>query len=69
MRILEAFGFNAVSQRGSHAKLRRVLAGGERQTLHVPMHRELDPGTTRAIFTQASAYVSEDELRPHFFAD
>ncbi len=43
--VLGRFGFAVHSQRGSHVKLRRVGAGGERQTLTVPRHRELDSGT------------------------
>jgi len=31
--------------------------------------KELDPGTTRAIFHQASRYISEEELRQYFYAD
>ena len=53
------------SQRGSHVKLRRVLADGIKQTLHVPKHPEVDTGTCRAIFRQASAFVVAGELAPH----
>jgi predicted RNA binding protein YcfA (HicA-like mRNA interferase family) len=63
------FGFAVAGQRGSHAKLRRVLRDGTRQTLTIPMHREIDPGTLTAIFRQASRYVPADELHPHFYAD
>jgi len=44
-------------------KLRR-LSGDE-----VIYIKELDPGTTRAIFHQASRYISEEELRQYFYAD
>ncbi|UCH35363.1 MAG: type II toxin-antitoxin system HicA family toxin [Armatimonadota bacterium] len=66
---LARFGFAILSQRGSHVKLRRVGPGGERETLVVPVHPELDPGTLRAIFRQASQYIPENELRPHFYSD
>ena len=69
IRILEGFGFNVVSQRGSHVKLRRIGLDGTRQTLTIPRHRELDTGTLRAIFRQASRYVPEHELYPHFYSD
>ena len=49
IRILGRFGFEVYSQRGSHAKLRRVKVSGEVQTLTVPTHGELDTGTLRAI--------------------
>ncbi len=66
VRILANVGFELVSQRGSHVKLRRVTAGGQKQTLHIPLHKELRRGTLRAIFLQASVYVPETDLRPYF---
>jgi predicted RNA binding protein YcfA (HicA-like mRNA interferase family) len=44
--ILSKHGFNKVSQRGSHMKLRR-LVGGSSQALTIPAHHELDSGTLR----------------------
>lgn len=67
VRVLESFGFTVIWQRGSHAKLRRVADDGEKQTLTVPMHRELDTGTLRAIVRQASRYIAPDDLEPHFY--
>jgi len=64
IRILESFGFVFVAQRGSHAKLRRP---GTAQILTVPRHREIDTGTLQAIFRQASRFIPEDDLRPHFY--
>lgn len=66
LAILQGFGFQQVSQRGSHVKLARELTGA-RQVLTVPLHAELDPGTLRAIFRQASRFISESELRPLFY--
>jgi len=68
LRALASFGFHIISTRGSHVKLRRILASGERQTLIVPMHKQLAPGTVRAIFRQASRYIPEQDLRPWFFS-
>ena len=65
LTILLGFGFLQVSQRGSHVKLVREIAE-TRQVLTVPLHSELDPGTLRAIFRQASRFISEQALRPHF---
>ncbi|MEM2959110.1 MAG: type II toxin-antitoxin system HicA family toxin [Candidatus Jordarchaeaceae archaeon] len=42
VKILSLFGFEIVSQRGSHVKLRRVLSDGTKQTLTIPLHKELD---------------------------
>ena len=67
--ILGHFGFRVHAQRGSHAKLRRVLPDGAVQTLTVPIHGQLDTGTCRAILRQASRYVPDHELRPYFYAD
>lgn len=68
VRILEGFGFETVSQRGSHVKWKRVVVEGS-QVLTVPLHRELDRGTLRGILRQASRFVPEDDLRPHFYHD
>jgi len=69
IRILFQFGFEIASQRGSHAKLRRALPDGTKQTLTIPRHKELDKGTVRAIFRQAIRYIPEEQLRPLFYAD
>ena len=69
VHILEGFGFTVHAQAGSHVKLRRIDPYGQRQTLTIPRHRELDTGTLRAIFRQASQYISDEELRPHFYAE
>lgn len=67
IRALGAFGFEVVAMRGSHAKLRRVLPTGERQTITVPLHKSLALGTLGAIFRQASRFIPESDLRPWFF--
>ncbi|HEX73678.1 MAG TPA: type II toxin-antitoxin system HicA family toxin [Dehalococcoidia bacterium] len=66
MRI---FGFEKHSQRGSHVKLRRIEVAGERQTLTIPLHAELDVGTLRAIVRQATRYIHETEQRTYFYTD
>ena len=66
LTILHGFGFQQVSQRGSHVKLAREAAG-TRQVLTIPLHTELDSGTLRAIFRQVSRFISEEEVRPHFY--
>jgi predicted RNA binding protein YcfA (HicA-like mRNA interferase family) len=52
---LGAAGFEQVSQRGSHVKLRN--AGG--RTAIVPLHRELAPGTLRSVLRQAGLTVED----------
>ncbi len=67
-RGLAAFGFVVVATRGSDAKLRRTTPEGVGQTLTMPLHRELAPGTLRAIFRQACRFVPEGELGPLLFS-
>ena len=67
--VLQQFGFSILSQRGNHIKLRRVTATGEKQTLTIPNHRQLDTGTCHAIFRQACRFVSPDDLRQFFYTD
>lgn len=69
LRIFSLFGFTKYSQRGSHVKLRRVLLEGERQTLTIVTHKQVDRGTLQAIFRQARRYIPESELARHFYAD
>ena len=67
--VLGRFGFVVHSQRGSHVKLRRELADGTVQALTIPVHSELDTGTCRAILRQASRFIREGDLRPHFYSE
>ena len=65
---LVRFGFEVVASRGSHCKLRRMLPSGERQTLTIPMHASLAPGTLHAIYRHACRFLSENALQPHFYS-
>jgi predicted RNA binding protein YcfA (HicA-like mRNA interferase family) len=58
-RRLEAAGFSAVSQTGSHVKFAKTTAKGTR-TATVPKHREVAAGTLRSILRQAG--LSENEF-------
>ena len=51
---LRKAGFEQVSQRGSHVKLRSADA-----TVIVPLHRELAPGTLRSVLRQARMAVED----------
>jgi predicted RNA binding protein YcfA (HicA-like mRNA interferase family) len=55
VRELRGVGFEQISQRGSHVKLRDA----EGRTVIVPMHRELAPGTLRSVLRQAALSVDE----------
>jgi HicA-like toxin of HicAB toxin-antitoxin system len=65
--ILADFGFVAVGG-AKHLKLRRTVAGGV-ETLIIPNHDPISKGTLRAIFVQASRYIPQADLRPHFYND
>ena len=58
-RKLEAAGFSAVSQTGSHLKFAKNTDEGTR-TATVPKHREVAAGTLRSILRQAG--LSEREF-------
>ncbi len=66
IQILGEFGFQVHSQKGSHVKLRRSDVDNK-ETLTVPNHRNLDTGTCKAIFRQASRYIPEELLFPYFY--
>ncbi|MEO0019725.1 MAG: type II toxin-antitoxin system HicA family toxin [candidate division WOR-3 bacterium] len=69
IKILQQFGFEVHSQRGSHIKLRRISSAGEKQTLTLVTHKELDTGTIYAIFRQACRYLPEEQLRRYFYTE
>ncbi|WP_116245389.1 type II toxin-antitoxin system HicA family toxin [Nocardiopsis sp. FIRDI 009] len=55
-RALEKAGFEHVTTRGDHVRLRK-----EFRIVIVPMHKELKRGTLRSILTQAG--LSLEDLR------
>lgn len=69
IKIFENFGFSIINQKGSHVKLGRIIDNNLRQTLTIPNHQELDKGTLKAVYNQASRYISEIELRKHFYSE
>jgi predicted RNA binding protein YcfA (HicA-like mRNA interferase family) len=54
IKALEDLGFEQVSQRGSHVKLK-----GHARTAIVPLHSELARGTLRSILRQADLTTEE----------
>lgn len=67
LRIFGRFGFTKVAGT-RHGKFRRETSSG-RQTLTIPMHRDIDRGTLHAIFRQALRYIPEAELAPYFYTE
>ena len=58
IKALGRLGFEVVSQRGSHVKLKK-RADGKTLLVIVPLHSELAPGTLRSILRQANLSVEE----------
>jgi predicted RNA binding protein YcfA (HicA-like mRNA interferase family) len=70
IKILESFGFEIFSQKGSHIRLQRIVQG-EEQRLLVAVHgsKTLKLGTLKSIYRDACRFIPEDELRSHFYTD
>ncbi len=49
--------------------LQRTAPRGNRETLTIPDHRELDTSTCRAILRQATRYVPLAVLAPFFYSE
>lgn len=63
--IFQRFGFVVIGG-SKHLKLRRTTSAGQ-ETLVIPNHNPIAKGTLRAIFLQATHYIPQSELRPHFY--
>jgi predicted RNA binding protein YcfA (HicA-like mRNA interferase family) len=50
--LCREFGFYFISQKGSHAKLRKKVGNKEITTI-VPLHKELSPGTLKGVLKLA----------------
>jgi len=68
IKIIESFGFSVSSQKGSHIKLVKQTSF-QKQVLTIPNHKELKKGTIRAIFNQASRFISSEELEKYFYTN
>ncbi len=66
--FLQKQGFEIEYGKGSHCKLVRFLKE-KRQEIVIPLHKELAKGTVKAIFNQASKFVSQDELKKYFYTE
>ncbi len=60
MMILESYGFQKVSQKGSHVKFRRE--GNPAKVAIIPLHSEVAKGTLKSILEQAGLDL-EDFLK------
>lgn len=60
IKILQKAGFEIISQKGSHIKLRGIQ-NGKLQTVIVPNHKEIARGTFSSILNQANMTKKEFE--------
>ena len=64
-KFLQKKGFEVEYGKGSHCKLIKLIEG-EKESITIPLHKEIAKGTLRAIYSQASRFVSQDELKNTF---
>jgi predicted RNA binding protein YcfA (HicA-like mRNA interferase family) len=71
IKILQKFGFEIYSQKGSHLRLERITEDGERERILVAGHgnKPIAIGTLFNIYRTACIFISEDDLYPYFYAD
>lgn len=60
VKRLKRLGFESVSQKGSHLKLRGRI-NGELRTAIVPMHKQIALGTLKSVLAQAGVTKGEVE--------
>ncbi len=70
VKILEGLGFATVGIRGSHHIMRRIV-DEETQTINVPVHgnKALGTGMLKRLYRDMQRYISEDDLKSHFYTD
>ena len=60
VKIFKKFGYEKVSQKGSHIKMKHEKTG---KTVIIPDHKELDRRTLKTILKQAD--ISEERFREY----
>ncbi|OHA96063.1 MAG: hypothetical protein A3C70_01385 [Candidatus Zambryskibacteria bacterium RIFCSPHIGHO2_02_FULL_43_14] len=68
IKFLQKEGLEIEYGKGSHCKLFKLI-GGEKESITIPLHKEIAKGTLRAIYNQASRFVSQGELKKYFYSD
>lgn len=56
IKILKKFGFEKISQKGSHVKYKNYITG---KIFIIPMHNEIASGTLKSILEQADIEIQE----------
>ena len=54
--MIQKFGFEKISQRGSHVKYKNFYT---QRTFIIPMHKEIASGTLKSILDQANVELEE----------
>jgi predicted RNA binding protein YcfA (HicA-like mRNA interferase family) len=67
IKVFAVFGFEVLSQKGSHIKLRRI-SENKKETLIIPNHNSIDKGTLKAIIRQASKFIPVEDLNKYFYS-
>ncbi|MBI2087042.1 MAG: type II toxin-antitoxin system HicA family toxin [Candidatus Zambryskibacteria bacterium] len=68
VKFLRKEGFEIEYGKGSHSKLFKLI-GGKKESITIPLHKEIAEGTLRAIYNQASKFISEEKLRKYFYTN
>ena len=79
VRILRGRGFEVVRIKGSHHIMRRTVnvtttdgaTIDEVQTINVPVHgsQPLATGMLKRLYRDMQRYLTDEELRPHFYTE
>ena len=56
IKILKKFGFEKISQKGSHVKYKNYITG---KIFIIPMHNEIASGILKSILEQADIEIQE----------
>lgn len=56
-----------ISTKGSHVNLGRFKPGYKSFVTTVPLHKQLDRGTSHGIFKRLLQFIPEQELREFFY--
>lgn len=68
IKFLQKEGFGIEYGKGSHCKLSKIVEG-RKESITIPLHKEIAKGTLKEIFNQASRFISQDELKKYFYTD
>ena len=68
-RPVEGAFVMALPTQGAYRPYGGIAPEKVRSTLTVPLHKDLDVGTIRAIYRQAARFIPESELRTSFYSD